>query len=28
MRNYGIIIENYSLDNLISVYGDAYIWKG
>ena len=23
MRNYGIIIENYSVDNLISVYGGA-----
>ena len=23
MRNYGFIIENYSVDNLISVYGGA-----
>ena len=27
MRNYGIIIENYSVDNLISIYGGAYVQK-
>lgn len=27
MRNYGIIIENYSVDNLISVYGGALCFR-
>lgn len=28
MKNYGIIIENYSVDNLISIYGEKSYKRG